>query len=234
LFRGIPWREERRERISRYRGRDEVLISVIIADDHLLIREGLKKLLADEDDMKVVAEARDAEEVIRAVEGETGDVLILDVTMPGASGLELLQRVREENPDIRILVLSMHPESLFATRALRMGASGYITKEGAADELVTAIRKVAGGRKYVSEALAEQLASKLNEEWEKPLHASLSDREMQVFRLIAEGKTVAQIAEALFLSKSTVNTYRSRILKKMGMTSNAEVIHYAIRNNLIS
>ncbi len=210
------------------------LVDVIIADDHLLIREGLKKLLAGEADLKLVAEARDAEEVLDVVERTEGDVLVLDITMPGASGLELIQRVREKKPDLGILILSMHPERLFAMRALRMGASGYISKEEAADELMNAIRKVAAGRKYISEELAEQLASKLDEEWDRPPHQSLSDRELQVFRMIAEGKTVAQIAEILYLSKSTVNTYRSRILKKMGMTSNAEVIHYAIRNNLIS
>jgi two-component system invasion response regulator UvrY len=209
------------------------MIKVMIADDHVLIREGLKKLLSKESDISVQAEAQSVDEVIQHIEGGQFDVLVLDISMPGGNGLDLLKDLKQRFPSLNILILSIHPEEFFAVRALRSGASGYLTKETAADEVVKAIRKVAGGGRYVSPSLAERLASELNEKAGKSDHQVLSDREFQVFRMIAEGKTISAIAEELYLSKSTVNTYRARVLRKMNMKSSAEIIHYAIRNRLL-
>jgi two-component system, NarL family, invasion response regulator UvrY len=183
--------------------------------------------------MIVVAEAGDAREVIQAIKTNELDVVVLDISLPGKSGLELLKDVKLEHPKLPILILSMHPEDRFAVRALKAGAAGYVTKESAAEELIKAIRKVIQGRKHVSAALAEKLAFNLEADTEKPAHEELSDREYQVLCLIAAGKTVRQISEELYLSMSTVNTYRARILQKMNMKTDAELIRYAIQNQLI-
>src|SRR5262245_11170721 len=193
------------------------MLKILIADDHALIREGLKKILKAAQDITVVSEAQNAREVIEEVKKQELDVVILDISLPGKSGLELLKDLKQQSPNLPVLILSMHPEDRFAVRALKAGASGYVTKDSAVDELVKAIRKVMLGRKYVSPALAEKLAFDLETDTGKPPHENLSDREYQVMCLIAVGKTVREIAGELFLSISTVNTYRARILEKMNM-----------------
>ncbi len=209
------------------------MIKILIADDHVLIREGFKKLINREVDMEVTAEARNASEVIEKIRNQHFDVIVLDIHMPGKSGLELLKDLRERDPDTKVLILSMHPEDRFAVRSLKAGAYGYITKESAPDELVEAVRKIYAGNRYVSPKLAEMLASDLTEPQEEARHQKLSDREFQILQLIGEGNSVLEIAEELSLSQSTVNTYRHRILEKMKMNSTAELIHYVVKNNLI-
>lgn len=209
------------------------MVRILIADDHALIREGLKKILKAAQDISVVSEAQNAREVMEEVKKQELDVVILDISLPGKSGLELLKDLKQEYPALPILILSMHPEDRFAVRALKAGAAGYVTKESAVEELVKAIRKVVHGRKYVSPALAEKLAFDLETDTGKPPHENLSDREYQVMCLIAVGKSVREIAGELFLSISTVNTYRGRILEKMNMKTDAELIRYAVQNQLI-
>jgi len=209
------------------------MLKVLIADDHALIREGMKKILKAAQEISVVREAQNAREVIEEVKKGDLDVVILDISLPGKSGLELLKDLKQYYPKLPVLILSMHPEDRFAVRALKAGASGYVTKESAVDDLINAIRKVVQGRKYVSPALAEKLAFDLETDTGKPLHEGLSDREYQVMCLIAAGRSVRQIAAELFLSMSTVNTYRARILEKMNMKTDAELIRYAVQNQLI-
>lgn len=209
------------------------MLKVLVADDHALIREGLKKILKTAQEISVIREAQNAREVIEELKKGDLDVVILDISLPGKSGLELLKDLKQYYPKLPVLILSMHPEDRFAVRALKAGASGYVTKESAVDELINAIRKVVQGRKYVSPALAEKLAFDLETDTGKPLHEGLSDREYQVMCLIAAGRSVRQIAAELFLSMSTVNTYRARILEKMNMKTDAELIRYAVQNQLI-
>ncbi len=208
------------------------MINIVIADDHALIREGLKKILKSEPDLNLVAEAKNAAELFQELKTSDVDLVLLDISMPGESGLDALKELRQSYPQVRTLILSVHPEHRFAVRALRAGASGYITKETAVEELVQAIRKIVAGGKYVSASLAEQLVAEL-ETGDKPRHESLSDREFEVLRMIAAGKTRNEIAEELALSISTVNTYRQRILEKMNMENNAELTRYAIEHGLI-
>jgi two-component system invasion response regulator UvrY len=209
------------------------MIKILIADDHVLIREGLRKILKEAPDMSVVSEAQNAREVFERLKEDNPDVVVLDISLPGKSGLEILKDLKQEKPDLPVLILSMHPEDRFAVRALKAGAAGYVTKESAAQDLIKAIRKVVQGRKYVSASLAEKLAFDLESSTGKPLHESLSDREYQVLCMIAAGKTVKEISGELFLSISTVNTYRARILEKMGMKTDADLIRYSIENQLI-
>jgi DNA-binding NarL/FixJ family response regulator len=209
------------------------MINVLIADDHALIREGLKKILNGEPDMKVVGEASNAVELFKLLEPLVVNIVLLDITMPGESGLDALKELRQKHFHLPVLILSFHPEHRFAVRALKAGAAGYLTKESAAEEVVQAIRKIVGGGKYVSAALAEQLATELDDEGGKPLHETLSDREFQVMRLIAAGKKNSEIAEELSVTLSTVNTYRIRILEKMKMQSNVELSRYAVEHGLI-
>ncbi|HJZ12040.1 MAG TPA: response regulator transcription factor [Acidobacteriota bacterium] len=209
------------------------MIKILIGDDHILIREGLKKILKAAADINVVAEASDARGVLEGLKKEDVDVVVLDISLPGKNGIELLKDLKLQNAKLPVLMLSMHPEDRFAVRALKAGASGYITKESAAEELIKAIRKVVQGRKYVSPTLAEKLAFNLDIDTDKPPHESLSDREYEVLCLIATGKSVREIAEQLHLSMSTVNTYRARILDKMKMRTDAELIRYAVQNQLI-
>jgi two-component system, NarL family, invasion response regulator UvrY len=209
------------------------MIKILIADDHVLIREGLRKILKEAPDMSVISEAQNAREVFERLKENSPDVVVLDISLPGKSGLEILKDLKQEKPDIPVLILSMHPEDRFAVRALKAGAAGYVTKESAAQDLIKAIRKVVQGRKYVSAALAEKLAFDLEASTGKALHELLSDREYQVMCMIAAGKTVKEISAELFLSISTVNTYRARILEKMNMKTDAELIRYAIENQLI-
>jgi DNA-binding NarL/FixJ family response regulator len=209
------------------------MIRIVLADDHTIVREGLKGLLAAQADFEVAAEASDGHELIKRVRENDFDVLVLDMSMPGKSGVELIKQVRAEKPKLRIVVLTMHEEHQYAVRAIRAGAAGYLTKEGASAQLVSAIRKVAAGGAYISAEVAEQLALNAMPDAQGPLHASLSDREFQIFRMIAEGKAVGDIAERLNLSVKTVSTHKSNILQKMNMETSGEVIRYAITHRLV-
>jgi two-component system invasion response regulator UvrY len=209
------------------------MIRILIADDHSIIREGLKQIVSEVPDMVVADEASDGQELLSKVREEDFDVLVLDIHMPGPSGMELLRQLRGEKPKLPIVILSMYPEEQYAIRSLKAGASAYLTKGSAPDELIAAIRKVSLGGKYVTSSLAERLAHYLQVDSEKPLHEALSDREYQVLCMIASGKTVTQIGKELSLSVKTVSTYRSRVLTKMGMKSNAELTRYAIENRLV-
>lgn len=208
-------------------------IKVLIADDHAIVREGLKQILADTRDVVVAGEAENGLEAIKLVRQGKGDVLLLDISMPDRSGIEVLKQVRKEEPGLAVLILTMHREDQYAIRSLKAGAAGYLNKQSAPAELVNAIRVVAAGRKYVSPALAQELANQLNEEREVPLHETLSDREFQTLTMIASGKTVSDIAKELVLSVKTISMYRARLLQKMKLRHNAELTHYAIKNNLV-
>jgi len=205
---------------------------ILIADDHAVVRQGLKQILADEFSRAVFGEAANATEAIERVWKEPWDVVMLDITMPGRTGLEVLAEIRKTRPRLPVLVLSMHPEDQFAMRVLKSGASGYMTKESAPGELVGAIKKVLSGGRYVSAALAEHMATHLGTDTQTPPHERLSDREFLVLRELAAGKTVSQIAGELSLSVKTISTYRTRLLEKMHMTTTAELMHYAIANQL--
>lgn len=209
------------------------MIRILIADDHRIVREGLKQILADTSDMAVVAEANNGQDVLDALGKQSLDVVMLDISMPGRSGLDILKQLRTGYPKLPVLILSMYSEEQYAMRALRAGASGYLTKDSAPEELIEAIRKIFSGKKYVSASLAEKLAVYLEEGQNKPLHQTLSDREYQVMCMIASGKAVKEIASELNLSVKTISTYRSRILEKMRMKSNASLTHYAIQNQLV-
>ncbi len=209
------------------------MIKILIADDHPVVRKGLKEIIEETPDMMVGDEASNGQETLEKVRKNDFDVVLLDISMPGRSGLDILKELKSEKPELSVLILSMHPEEQYAVRVLKAGASGYLTKESAQDELIVAIRKASKGRKYVSSSLAEKLASYLEIDDERPLHETLSDREYEVMRMIASGKTITEIAEKLFLSIKTISTYRSRILEKMGMKSNAELTHYALKNRLV-
>jgi two-component system invasion response regulator UvrY len=209
------------------------VINVLIADDHALIREGLRKTLSGEPDMKLVGDVGNVADLFKQLERLAVNIVLLDITMPGESGLDALKELRQKYPHIPVLILSFHPEHRFAVRALKAGASGYITKQSATEELVQAIRKIVSGGKYVSAALAEELATELDTGSGKLPHETLSDREFQVMRLIAAGKKSSEIAEELSVTMSTVNTYRMRILEKMKMQSNVELARYALEHGLI-
>jgi DNA-binding NarL/FixJ family response regulator len=206
---------------------------ILLADDHAVVRHGLRQILADEFKRAAFGEARNAQEALDLVWKENWDIAILDITMPGRSGLDVLREIKKSKPRLPVLVLSMHPENQFAVRVLKRGASGYMTKESAPVELVGAVKKVMGGGRYVSNSLAEKLATYLSGDSHKPPQELLSDREFQVLRLIASGKTVSEIARELSLSVKTISTYRSRILEKMGLRNNAELMHYAMQHQLV-
>lgn len=208
------------------------MIRVLIADDHAIVREGLKRILADDSSMETIAEAADGQEAARLVRLHKPDVVLLDISMPGRSGIDALADIQSASADTRILILSMHPEDQYAIRCLRDGADGYLTKESAPELLLKAIRKIHSGGKYVSPTLAEQLAANLHVEGESAPHEALSDRELQVLIMIGTGDTVSRIAEKLCVSVKTVSTYRARILQKMGMENNAQLMRYAIDNRL--
>ena len=209
------------------------MIRILVADDHPVVRQGLKQIVAGTTDILVVDEAGNGHEVLDKVQRNYFDVVLLDISMPGISGLDVLKQLRSERPELAILVLSVHPEEQYAARVLRAGASGYLAKESAPDELVAAIRKVSLGGKHVSLSLAEKLASELGRDATKPPHEALSDREYEVMCLIASGRTIAEIAQQLSLSPKTVSTYRSRILDKMSMKGNAELTLYSVQNGLL-
>ncbi len=209
------------------------MIKVLLADDHAIVRKGLRQLLEDTGYIQVVAEAAEYPEIMKAVRNNELDVIVMDITMPGKNGVDVLKIVKEEKPKLAVLMLSMHPEDQYAVRALKAGASGYLTKNSAPEKLVDAIQIIASGRRYITPELAESLASHLTEDSDKPLHSTLSDREFQTIRLIASGKKLSEIAEELALSPKTVSVYRARILEKMKMKSNAELTHYALKNGLV-
>jgi two-component system, NarL family, invasion response regulator UvrY len=206
-------------------------MKILLADDHAVVRHGLKQILADEFKRTSFGEVRNAQEALTRIWNEDWDVVVLDITMPGRSGLDVLREIKKSKPRLPVLVLSMHPENQFAVRVLKSGAAGYMTKESAPDELVGAIKKVLAGRRYVSPGLAEQLATDLSGGPGSP-QDKLSDREFQVLRLIASGKIVTEIAKELSLSVKTISTYRSRILQKMGMKNNAQLMRYAMQHDL--
>lgn len=208
-------------------------MKIIIADDHALIREGLKKRIEREMDMEVIFEAENGQRVLDFLDGNFAELVVLDMNMPGKSGIDLIQEISDSHPDVKILILSMYPEDQFASRALKAGAGGYVTKDSPPDEIIKAIRRVYDGRTYVSPEFAEKLAFKLRSDSELSPHEKLSDREFQVLRLIGQGKTLTRVADELFLSQSSVNTYRKRILEKLNLTSTAELIHYAVKAKLV-
>lgn len=209
------------------------MIKILIADDHTIVREGLKQIISETPDMAVVAEASNGEDVLEKVSANKYDVILLDISMPGRSGLDILRQLKIEKPKLPIMMLSVYPEEQYAVRALRAGASGYLTKESAPDELIAAIRKISQGRKYVSSSLAEKLAYELGIDVKKLRHDVLSDREFQVMCMFASGKTVKEIAAELSISIPTIRTYRIRILEKMKMKNIAEIIHYAVKQGLV-
>jgi two-component system invasion response regulator UvrY len=208
------------------------MINILITDDHTVVREGLKRILKEEFPEATFGEAGDGNQALEKTRSEVWDVIILDITMSGRNGLEVLKQMRAENIKTPVLILSMHPEDQYAVRVLKAGASGYLTKESASEELVTAIRRIISGRKYITLSLAEKLANDLEIDTDKPIHELISDREFQVLNLIASGKTVSEIAVELSLSVTTISTYRSRILEKMNMKTNAELTHYAIQKGI--
>lgn len=206
---------------------------IIIVDDHMVVRRGLKLILADELLNSEISEATSAEELLQLIRGEKFDLVITDISMQGRSGLELVKQLKIEYPDLPVLILSMHPESQYAIRAIKAGAAGYLTKETAPEELVKAIQQIMLKKKYISSTLADMLADNA---WGKTAvipHELLSDREFEVFKQISVGKSISEIAEMLILSVSTVSTYRSRILEKMKLQTNADLTQYAIEHKLI-
>lgn len=210
------------------------MIKIIIADDHEIVRAGLKQIISDHPELLVKGEAKDGQELLDEVRKNKYDVVLLDIKMPGRSGLEILKQLKSEKPTLPVIVLSMHPEDQYAVRTIKAGASGYLTKETAAEKLVHAIKKVFNGGKYISPSLAERLADSIANDKENPPHEYLTDREFQVICMIASGKTVTEIAKELFLSVKTISTYRQRILEKMSMKNNSELTHYVIDNNLLN
>jgi DNA-binding NarL/FixJ family response regulator len=209
------------------------VIKILIADDHAIVREGLKQILSDSPDLVVVAEAGSGQEVLEKIRKNDVDLVVLDIAMPGRGGLDILKEIKTQMPRLPVLMLSMYPEEQYAIRVLKSGASGYLTKESAPAELVKAIQQISQGRKYISPYLAEKLAIDLEVSTDKLPHELLSDREYQVMCMIASGKTLKEIAAGLSLSIKTISTYRSRILEKMNMKTNAELTHYAIKNRLV-
>jgi two-component system, NarL family, invasion response regulator UvrY len=209
------------------------LIRVLVADDHPLLRNGLKLTFSEEPDLAVTAEAEDSEQVLQRLGEESCDVVILDITMPGRDGLDVLRDIRRLRPNLPVLILSLHSEQRFAMRAIQAGASGYLNKECAPAELVQAVRKVVTGKRYVSPRLAEAMADALAAGEERPPHELLSDREFQILCRIASGRTVSQVAAELSLSVKTVSTYRARMLEKMGMRNNAQITRYAVQKGLV-
>lgn len=209
------------------------MIRVLIADDHAIVRQGLKQILSETDDLIVAGEADDGVSALRLARDQAWDVFLLDISMPNRNGIETLKQLKKEFPKLPVLILSMHSEEQYAVRALKSGASGYLTKQSAPEQLVTAIRKVASGKKYVSPTVAEQLAAALDVNNEQPPHELLTNREFEVLKLIAAGLPLTQIAEKLNLAVPTISTFRARIIEKTGLKSNSDIIRYALEHGLI-
>jgi DNA-binding NarL/FixJ family response regulator len=209
------------------------MIKVLLADDHPVVRRGLRQILAETPDLLASGEASSVEEVRAAVQEQRWDVVVLDISLRGGNGIELISEIRRLRPEARVLILTVHPEDQYAVRAIRAGAAGFMNKESAPEKLTDAIRKIASGGRYVSPALAETLASVLaGDDGEEP-HRRLSDREFEILKLLGSGKTVSEVAAQLTLSVKTVSTHRTRILRKMNMTTGAQLTHYALRNRLV-
>jgi DNA-binding NarL/FixJ family response regulator len=208
-------------------------MKILVADDHAIVREGVKQILRTLPEVCLIDEANEGDKALMMINKENYDLVILDISMPGRSGLDLLQIIRQRDTKTRVLMLSFHPQEQYAVRAFKLGASGYLSKDSAFEELEEAIRKIAAGGKYISSAFAEKLFFLSTEKGTQSVHDSLSVREFQVMIMLAKGKTVAEIAAEIFISDKTVSTYRSRIMEKMGMKKNADLTSYAIRNNLI-
>ena len=209
------------------------MINVIIDDDHAIVRQGLKQILSETDDIKVTGEAETGFQAVKIARQQSFDVMLLDISLPDRNGIEILKQVKKDRPTLAILMLSMHNEHEFAIRALKAGAAGYLNKQSAPAQLVVAIRQVATGNKYVSPAVAQELANIINTDADKPLHSTLSDREYQTLCFIAAGKTLSEISGEMFLSPKTVSVYRARLLEKLKLTNNSELIRYAIKNKLV-
>jgi DNA-binding NarL/FixJ family response regulator len=209
------------------------VIRLILADDHALVRDGLMRILAAASDIEVAGEAANGDETLALVKQHDFDLALIDLSMPGLSGLDLIKRLKLEKPKLRILVLSMHGESQYAARALKAGASGYLTKDSAAAQLLGAIRKVAGGGVHITEAAATQLLNAGAAAGDAPRHTLLSDREFEVFRQLVGGRSITEIAEGLHVSVKTISTHKARILEKMGMASTAELVRYAVEHRLL-
>jgi two-component system invasion response regulator UvrY len=210
------------------------MLKILIVDDHAIIRKGLRQILKEEYPSAEIDECKDAEEVMKIMLQNTYDVMLCDLSMPGRSGLDVVEFIKQNFPKLPVLILSIHPEEQYALRALRAGAAGYLSKDAATDELVRAVQRVLQGRKYISSFLAEKMASELEKDSEKPPHELLSNREFHVFKLIAEGRSLSEIAEQLSLSITTVSTYRARIMLKMNMKTNAELTKYCIEHKLVA
>lgn len=209
------------------------MINVLIADDHAVVRKGIRQIISEDKEINVLGEASNANEILAQLYDHDWNIIVLDITMPGKNGLDVMIEIKQKRPEIKILILSMHPEEEIALRALKTGASGYLNKDSVPGELIKAIRKIHGGGRYISSMLAESIVfSHENEDFLLP-HENLSEREFQVMCLIASGNTLSLIAEELSLSIKTVSTYRTRILEKMHMKSNVELTHYAIKNKLV-
>ncbi len=206
---------------------------ILVADDHTVVRRGLRQILLEGFPGALVEEVGDAEDLIKHVVKAEWDVVISDLSMPGRSGLDALQQIKQLHPNLPVLILSIHPEEQYALRVLKAGASGYLSKDTAPDELVNAVKKVMLGKKYITASIAEKLAATLDQDHNKPLHEFLSDREFNVLKMLAAGRSVSEIAETLFLSVTTVSTYRSRIMTKMNLKNNAELTLYSMENKLL-
>lgn len=207
-------------------------IHVLIADDHAIVRQGLKQILSETEDLIITGEADDGSEALQLARIQPWDIFLLDVSMPNRNGIDTLKQLKKEFPRLPVLILSMHPEEQYALRALKAGASGYLTKQSAPEQLVNAIRHVASGKKYVSPAVAQQLIEALSDDTDKLPHERITDREYQVLVMIAAGKSQTQIADKLNLGVATVSTYRARLLEKMGLKSTAELIRYGLEHDL--
>jgi DNA-binding NarL/FixJ family response regulator len=206
---------------------------ILIADDHAIVRQGLRRIIEDIPGLEVAGETTNANETMTLLRGNHFDLVILDINMPGRSGLDILAEIHRQKPKLPILILTMHPEEQFAVRVLRLGASGYLTKDGSPDEIAEAIKKILSGKKYISSSLSQIIIEDLAAEKQKLPHEILSDREYEVFLLLAKGKTLSEVGDILSLSVKTISTYRNRIAEKTGLKSGADIIHYAIRNGII-
>ncbi len=209
------------------------MINVMIADDHAIVRQGLKQILSETDDINVTGEAETGFQAIKIARQQDFDVMLLDISLPDRNGIDILKQIKKDRPNLAVLMLSMHNEHEFAIRALKAGAAGYLNKQSAPAQLVVAIRQVAAGDKYVSSAVAQELANSINTDADKPLYTTLSDREYQTLCFIAEGKTLSEISAEMFLSPKTVSVYRARLLEKLSLNNNSELIRYAIKNKLV-
>jgi two-component system invasion response regulator UvrY len=210
-----------------------IMLTILLADDHAVVRQGVKQILAEAFAQATFGEAQNAHELLELVATERWDIVVLDLTMPGGNGLEALKQIKHDHPQLPVLILSMYPEDQYAVRTIRAGAAGYLNKESAPEELVLAIRKILRGGEYISASVADELVLHARQEDDQPLHKQLSDREYQVLCLIAAGKEVKEISTELSLSAKTISTYRTRLLEKMNMKTNAELTHYAIQNALV-